>query len=1135
MDILKKIFGTKNARDLKRIRPIVAEINRIEAEYQSRNFTDADFPRMTAEFKKRIADGETLDRILPEAFALVKNACRHLVGTTEDVCGHTLTWDMVPFDCQLVGGIVLHQGKIAEMQTGEGKTLVATLPLYLNALAGKNVQLVTVNDYLARRDATWMGHLYKYLGLTVGCIQNSMDSAERRAQYQCDITYGTNSEFGFDYLRDNGMAVQPDQVVQNGHNFAIVDEVDSILIDEARTPLIISGPATVSTSHQYMAMKPLVDTIVRHQVKQCNEFIAEAKKALAANDTWGCKKRIYQVYHSTPKHKQLLHMFEEPEIRKLHEDVEMEMLSEMHKEEARSLRGELFFTIDERTREVALTDKGCDKMNPQDPSMFVIPDLASEMSQLDGANDLSVEEKAKRKSRLQADFMERSERVHVVDQLLRAYCLYEKDVDYVVQENHVYIVDEFTGRILPGRRWSDGLHQAVEAKEGVEIEKESQTLATITIQNYFRLYKKLAGMTGTAETEAREFKDIYKLDVVAIPTNRPIRRIDGNDQIYRTQREKYKAIIAEVQKRHAAGQPVLLGTVTVDTSEVLSRLLKAAKIPHEVLNAKNHAREAEIVMLAGQPGAVTIATNMAGRGTDIKLGPGVVTLPPEVVKSNLGLKDKVPGEKDTIQQILLAHPQGLHVIGSERHESRRIDRQLRGRCSRQGDPGSSQFYISLEDNLMRLFGSQKISGIMQRLGMKEGEVMEHRFLNKSVETAQRRVEQQNYAIRKRTLEFDDVMNKQRSIVYELRGTILSGGPDVVHGTILDVFNDLVQTQSERHLSDPKGSGVEAFCDWVAGTFPVLVDAAALKPFLGEPGKAGEYVFNLVKDAYEAKCRSENPDVLPDMERGVFLQCIDREWQDYLRAMDELRHNVNLRSYGQRDPLIEYKREAFDMFENLMNTIKSGVASYEFRATTERNVRRMIMARAIAEANAEAAEAVKNGASQEEAKRIAQEKVQRAMVENALAEANARAGAALQNGATQDEARQIFEQVLAQMNIRVVQNPPSGAESPAAVENGPAEPPPAEPPAPVEQKPVEPPPPVAEEPKAAPPPPAPEPAKKDVGDVFASMMSEMSGQRVQAVRRPPPGARPGMPIVGRNDLCPCGSGKKYKKCCGRGQM
>ncbi|MBO6120653.1 MAG: preprotein translocase subunit SecA [Kiritimatiellae bacterium] len=916
MNILKFLFGTKNDRELKKLWPVVREINRIEQEYQAKNFADEDYPRMTQEFKDRVAKGESLDHILPEAFALVKNACRHLCGTTAEVCGHTLTWNMIPFDVQLIGGIVLHRGNISEMQTGEGKTLVATLPLYLNALSGKNVQLVTVNDYLARRDAAWMGHLYKFLGLTVGCIQNSMDSEERRAQYACDITYGTNSEFGFDYLRDNGMAQRPEDVVQNGHNFAIVDEVDSILIDEARTPLIISGPATLSTSHIYQNLNPLVSSIVRVQTAQCNDFIQEAKKALASGDVELVKDKIYQVYHSMPKHKQLMHLLEDADVRKMHEDVEMQMLSEMRKEHARELKEELYFTIDERTREVSLTDKGCEKICPEDPKLFVLPDLAAEMSAIDGDTSLTEQERLERRRDTQSSFVEKSDRVHVVDQLLRAYCLYERDVDYVVQDNHVYIVDEFTGRVLPGRRWSDGLHQAVEAKEGVEIEKESQTLATITIQNYFRLYKKLAGMTGTAETEASEFKSIYKLDVVSIPTNKPVNRIDGNDQIYRTQREKFKAIIADVAERHAKGQPILLGTVTVDTSEILSRMLKLAHIPHEVLNAKNHAREAEIVALAGQRGAVTIATNMAGRGTDIKLGEGV---------AELG---------------------GLHVIGSERHESRRIDRQLRGRCSRQGDPGSSQFFISLEDQLMRLFGSQRISGIMQKLGLKEGEVMEHRWLNKSVETAQRRVEQQHFAVRKRTLEYDDVMNKQRTIVYELRGKVLTGDAATVHGLVLDVANDLIQTQAERYLFSPKDGSLEDFMSWLGVSFPVSVTEEELRPLMGTPGLAGDLVYKRVEEAYEAKCASEDAETLPFMERGVFLQVIDREWQDYLRAMDDLRQGVNLRAYGQRDPLIEYKKEAFSMFETLIATIKTKVVSAEFRSATAARMQRMLAAAGV---------------------------------------------------------------------------------------------------------------------------------------------------------------------------------------------
>ena len=1011
MNILKMLIGTKNDRELKRLWPIVREINEIEKRLQAENLSDADFPARTEAFKKRVAAGESLDAILPEAFALVKNACRHLVGTTSEVCGHVLTWNMVPFDVQLIGGIVLHQGKIAEMQTGEGKTLVATLPLYLNALAGKNVQLVTVNDYLARRDASWMGHLYTYLGLTVGCIQNSMDSEERRAQYACDITYGTNSEFGFDYLRDNGMAQEPQQVVQNGHNFAIVDEVDSILIDEARTPLIISGPATMSTSHIYREIKPLVDAIVRVQTAQCNDFVRDAKKAFEEGDTELLRDRLYQVYHSMPKHKQFLHMLENPEIRKVHEDGELQMLSEMRKDHARELKGEMYFTIDERTREVALTDKGCEKICPQNPAMFVLPDLAAEMSAIDGDASLTEQERIEKRRDAQSAFVEQSDRVHVVDQLLRAYCLYEKDVDYVVQDNHVYIVDEFTGRVLPGRRWSDGLHQAVEAKEDVEIEKESQTLATITIQNYFRLYKKLAGMTGTAETEAREFKDIYKLGVVSIPTNRPVNRTDGNDQIYRTQREKFKAIVADVARRHEKGQPILLGTVTVDTSEILSRMLKMAHIPHEVLNAKNHAREAEIVALAGMPGAVTIATNMAGRGTDIKLGPGV---------KELG---------------------GLHVIGSERHESRRIDRQLRGRCSRQGDPGSSQFFISFEDQLMRLFGSQRLSGLMQRLGLKEGEVMEHRWLNRSVETAQRRVEQQHYAVRKRTLEYDDVMNKQRSIVYELRGRILRGSQDEVHGVILDVINDLVRTQCERYLFSEKDGSVEDFMNWLGVTFPVSVSEEEIKSVMGNAVLAGDLVYGKVEAAYEAKCAAEDQETLPFMERGVFLNVIDREWQDYLRAMDDLRHGVSLRAYAQRDPLVEYKKEAFGMFETLMTTIKTKVVSGEFRSTTARNMRRI------------------------------------------LAEIEASRRAAVTNGDA----------------ISVDGDPRAGGSRQEAPRQGGGEP--------------------------------------TVGDAFAAMMSQLASRGAPAPG-PAPAAQPVRAVrsqtVGRNDPCPCGSGKKYKKCCGRNE-
>ena len=1035
MNLIKTIFGTKNDRDLKRLQPLVERINELEKSYQS--LSDDQLKAKTQEFKSRLAGKETLDDILCEAFATVKSACRRLCGTTRDVCGHDLKWDMVPFDVQLIGGIVLHQGKIAEMQTGEGKTLSATLPLYLNALSGKNVRLVTVNDYLARRDAQWMGHVYEYLGLTVGCIQNSMSPSERREQYACDITYGTNSEFGFDYLRDNGMAVEPAQVVQSGHYFAIIDEVDSILVDEARTPLIISGPAAHSSTAQYMELKPRVERLVREQMEICNRLISEIRKALEENDQETAMHKLYQVYHGMPKHTQFLHLIEEPAVRKLHEQVESMMLTDMRKELARDLSELLLFTIDERTREVSLTDKGGETLSPSDPEMFVMPDLVSALSLLDGDASLSAEERAIRRQKIQADFMVRSERVHNVDQLLRAYCLYAKDVDYVVQENHVYIVDEFTGRVLPGRRWSDGLHQAVEAKEDVEIERETQTLATITIQNYFRLYKKLAGMTGTAETEASEFHDIYKLDVVVIPTNRPVRRVDGNDQIYKSQREKFKAIIEEVTKRNGHGQPILLGTVTVETSEVLSRMLRMAKIPHNVLNAKNHAREAEIVSLAGQPGAVTIATNMAGRGTDIKLGEGVVWVPDSTIKSQIKLEDKYDNGHKALRELLAEKPCGLHVIGSERHESRRIDRQLRGRCARQGDPGSSQFYISLEDSLMRLFGSDRISGIMTRLGMQEGEALEHKWLNRSVETAQRRVEQQNFAIRKRTLEYDDVMNKQRTVVYDLRGEVLMS--ESAHERILDVFNDLILMQCEKYLTSAKDSEPQELVDWASDTFPVAVRLEDVAPFKGEPEKAAELLYGRVAEAYELKCSMEDPVVLPVMERSVFLNCIDQQWQDYLRAMDELRHGVNLRAYGQRDPLVEYKREAFGMFEELMTHIKTEVSTSVFRATTARNFQRMMSASS-------------------------------GHVQTIHADINMLDGGIQ----TVDEPEP--------------QRPPRRELS-------------------------------ADVPQSA------------VANFDAMMQAMERAERAPAPR--PAANHAGMNNVGRNDPCPCGSGKKYKKCCGQG--
>ncbi len=646
--ILKAVFGTKSQRDLKRMIPLVRRINELEVEYQK--LSDEELQAKTPEFKARLAAGETLDDLMCEAFATVKNACRRLVGKEVDVCGQKMVWDMIPFDVQLMGGIALHRGGIAEMATGEGKTLVATLPLYLNALTGRNCQLVTVNDYLAQRDSNWMGTVYGFLGLTTGCLQNMQPPHERRAQYACDITYGTNSEFGFDYLRDMGMANEASQLVQRDHYYAIVDEIDSILIDEARTPLIISGPVPMST-HQFDTLQPKVAELYKKQNLLCSQLIRDARAMFGKNDLTPDQRedallKLLQVKFGMPTHKQLLHVLEDGDILKDLEKLESRVRSDSNRGMLQEVQEVLYFAIDEKTNEADLTEKGRQALSPNDPNAFIVPDLLSELNRIDVDETLADTEKAERREAFQADFGAKSERLHDLSQLLKAYCLFEKDVNYVVQEGKVMIVDEHTGRLMPGRRFSDGLHQALEAKEGVEIEQETQTMATITIQNYFRMYKKLAGMTGTAETEASEFHEIYKLDVTVVPTNRPCIRKDQNDSIFKTKREKFIAILKDVEERHKQGQPILLGTISVEDSEILSRMLKMRNIPHNVLNAKNHQHEAEIVARAGQIGAVTVATNMAGRGTDIKLGPGV---------ADVG---------------------GLHVIGSRRHDSRRLDRQL---------------------------------------------------------------------------------------------------------------------------------------------------------------------------------------------------------------------------------------------------------------------------------------------------------------------------------------------------------------------------------------------------------------------------------------------------------------------------
>src|ERR1044072_2337178 len=772
--ILRKILGSKNQRELRRLTPIIQRINELDEQFKS--LSDEELRAKTANWKEEISklsdlheQWKKLDEILPEAFAVVKNAARRLKdrGHSFTVCDQPMVWEMVHFDVQLIGGIVLHRGRIAEMATGEGKTLVATLPLYLNALSGRGAHLVTVNDYLARRDAEWMGQLYNFLGIKVGCIQHDQPPDVRREQYAMDITYGTNSEFGFDYLRDNGMATTREQQVQRGYCYAIVDEVDSILIDEARTPLIISGPATIST-HQYDKWKPLIEQLVRKQNMLCNRIASEAIEKFQQGNVEVGGLLMFKVKLGQPRNKQLLRMMEDPDKRRAVDKAELSFYQDTRKEELFQLKEELFFNIDEKSNESDLSEQGRAFLNPDDPNALVLRYFISEFTEIDLDQTLSPEERDKRKAERQQHCDTQAERIHNISQLLRAYCLFEKDVQYVIEDNKVVIVDEFTGRKMPGRRWSDGLHQAVEAKEGVQIDRETQTLATITIQNYFRLYHKLAGMTGNAETEANEFNEIRKRDVVVIPTNRPVARKDPNDRIYKTRREKYNAVINEIRECHAKQEPVLVGTVSVEASELLSRMLKREKIPHNVLNAKYHMQEAEIVARAGQPGTVTISTNMAGRGTDIKLGPGVTEL------------------------------RGLRGVGTERHEARRMDRQLRGRCARQGDPGASRFYVSFEDDLMRNFGAaDRMTKIMERFGLEEGQELEHRWLNKSVEPAQKRVEQRNSLARKRPLDFDDVMNNQREVVYTWRNDVID--TEDPRKLIFEVIDEAVPAKVQEFL------------------------------------------------------------------------------------------------------------------------------------------------------------------------------------------------------------------------------------------------------------------------------------------------------------------------------------------------
>ncbi len=899
-NLIKNIFGTKHDRDVKKLQPLVTEINEHFDKLQS--LSDEELIAKTDEFRKRLADSETPDDIMPEAFAVVKEVCRRHLGQTWDVCDMPTEWNMVPFDVQLIGAVALHQGKIAEMATGEGKTLVATMPTYLNALTGKGVHIVTVNDYLARRDREWMGKIYEFLGLTTGVIHNQMTNVDRREMYQCDITFGTANEFGFDYLRDN-MAQRAEDRVHRNYYYAIIDEVDSILVDEARTPLIISGQVESSVHDRYRQMKPTVDILERKQRTLVNDMIAKAENMLAgekSEDEFEAGLLLLTATHGAPKNKKLLKILKETGMKKLVNDVESVF---MRDKKLNDVDEQLYYFIDEREHAIVLTDMGTALLSPAEQNMFEIPDISTMLSELEGDESLSAEERQKKSDEIYRIHGERSEKVHAINQLLRAYTLYEKDVEYVLENGKVMIVDEFTGRILPGRRYSDGLHQAIEAKEGVRIEAESQTLATITLQNYFRMYEKLAGMTGTAETEASEFFDIYKLDVMVIPTNQPMVRVDTEDQIYRTRPEKYKAIINEITERHNAGQPVLVGTVSVDVSETLSRMLKRAGVPHNVLNAKQHQREAEIITRAGESGSVTIATNMAGRGTDIRLGEGVV-------------------ERG-----------GLHIVGTERHEARRIDRQLRGRAGRQGDPGSSAFFLSLEDDLMRLFGGERLATVMDRLGVQDDEVITHKMVTRAIERAQKKVEAQNFAIRKHTLDYDDVMNVQRKWIYERRLAALER--ESIKDEVVELIEQVLEALVDNHCPEkeyPENWNLSGLTDDLRQVF-LLNLRFREEDITGLTRETlRDKILEAVMHIFRQKELTYGEEVMRQLERYAVLSTIDRHWRDHLAEMDELRTGIGLRAYhgGMGKPIDIYKREAFKMLEQMSATCDREIVNLVYK-------------------------------------------------------------------------------------------------------------------------------------------------------------------------------------------------------------
>lgn len=925
-NLVKKIFGTQQSRLVKKYSRLVPKINALEEEYQNLSF-DA-LKAKTQEFKKRVSEGEPLENLLPEAFAAVKNACRRLCGTEVHVSGYSQKWDMVPYDVQLLGGIAMFHGSISEMQTGEGKTLTASLPLYLRALTGKPVHLVTVNDYLAKRDCEWVGAIFRFLGLTVSYLTNEVPLFKRQEVYASDIVYGTASEFGFDYLRDNSMAMHKKEKSQRGHYFAMVDEIDSILIDEARTPLIISGPVH-NSKQMYDALKSEVAQMVRSQRDLCNKIASDAKKELekaglleeseegfkVTKDQQEIFKRLWLLSKGTPRNKILKRLKENPDIRAEIDKWETYYYGTQNKEEKHEVLSELYMIVDERGSEYELTDKGIQLWSESGKGAssddFVMLDLGHEYALIDQNTSLSDTEKMQAKVKLREEDAARKERAHNLRQMLRANLLMEKDIDYIVQENKIVIIDENTGRPQPGRRFSDGLHQAIEAKEGVDIQGETQTYATITLQNYFRMYDHLAGMTGTAMTEANEFKEIYKLEVLEIPTHRKSRRLDSDDEIYMTEREKYTAILNEIREIHEKGRPILIGTESVEISEKLSRILRQNRLEHTILNAKNHEREAEIIADAGKKGAITLATNMAGRGTDIKL------------------------EKE-VQEL-----GGLHVIGTTRHSSRRIDRQLRGRCARLGDPGTSKFYVSFEDHLMRLFASPRITALLQRYRPPEGEPISAKILNKSIETAQKRIEHRNYSIRKHTLEYDDVMNKQRQEVYAFRDHILftDNMNDVAKEMLLSTVDQLLSQESDdAHILDLREKLVAHFPvnfekgefegkDALNSTFRETIETKVLEAF---DKKLQIQKENLISFRSDLKDEDKLNTILLEVLKNLMLRKVDKLWQEHLLLIDYLRSDIQMRTVGQKDPLLEFKHESFSLFEAFFDQLKKEISHDLFR-------------------------------------------------------------------------------------------------------------------------------------------------------------------------------------------------------------